>query len=67
MRKIVAQIEFEVEEVDVLTDTASSAVEYVGELLPELISGLSEALADETYKGPRITMKISSVVALDKE
>jgi hypothetical protein len=67
MRKIVAQIEFEVEEVDVLTDTASSAVEYVGELLPELISGLSEALADETYKGPRITMKISSVGALDKE
>jgi hypothetical protein len=67
MRKIVAQIEFEVEEVDVLTDTASSAVDYVGELLPELTSGLSEALAKETYKGPRITMKISSVEALDKE
>jgi hypothetical protein len=67
MRKIVAQIEFEVEEVDVLTDTASSAIDYVGELLPELISVLSATLTEETYKGPAISMKIGSIQALDKE
>jgi hypothetical protein len=67
MRKIVAQIELEVAEVDVLTDTASSAVDYVRELLPQLISVLSDTLTDESYKGPSIAMKITSVEAIDKD
>jgi hypothetical protein len=67
MRKIVAQIEFEVEEIAGLTDSESVATAYVSELLPELISALSDKLSSENYKGPDIRLNIveGSVQQLD--